>query len=158
MKIVPPRRVTHTYTQTLDGPVSEVLPLLCPVREAAWVPGWSPKLVLTESGFAEPDCIFTTPDAAGTNGSEAIWTVLNQDRAGGSVEMLKVTPGFLVVRLWIVLRPRPEGGCYADVTYRYTALTKAGEEYVASRTAAAYAEFMREWEHALNGFLNGGRM
>jgi hypothetical protein len=37
-----PVRVTHTYTQTLDGSPAEVLPLLCPVREADWVPGWTP--------------------------------------------------------------------------------------------------------------------
>jgi hypothetical protein len=148
-----PTRVTHTYTQTLDGSPAEVFPLLCPVREVEWVPGWTARLVLSHSGVAEPDCVFMTPDQAASPEAEAIWTVLQHDPAAGIVEMLKVTPGFLVVRLTIVLRPREPAGCDATVTYRYTALGPAGEEYVRERTAAAYAEFMRGWENALNTFL-----
>jgi hypothetical protein len=153
MLVRPPVRVTHTFTQTLDAPPAAVLPLLCPVREAEWVPGWSPALVLSDSGVAEPDCVFTTPDAAAGPDAEAIWTVLAQDADAGTVEMLKVTPGFLVVRLQVALRPAPDGRCLADVTYRYTALSASGEAYVAARTPEAYAAFMRDWERALNDFL-----
>jgi hypothetical protein len=152
-----PVRVTYTYTQTLDGSPADVLPLLCPVREAEWVPGWAPRLVLSNSGLVEPDCVFITPDPAAATETEAIWTVLHQDPAAGTVEMLKVTPGFVVVRLAIALRPRPEGGCQAVVTYCYTALSPAGEAYVQGRTPAAYAEFMRGWESALNEYLRAGR-
>lgn len=156
LDIRPPVRVTHTYTQRLEGTTDEVLPLLCPVRETEWVPGWAPGLVLSDSGVAEPDCVFTTPDAAAGARAEAIWTVLAQDAERGTVEMLKVTPGFLVVRLWIALRPA-DGGCTAEVTYRYTALGPAGEAYVASRTANDYAAFMRDWEAALNAHLRASR-
>ncbi len=92
MEIRPPVRVTHSYTQTLEGTPAEVLPLLCPVREADWVPGWMPRLVLSDSGVAERDCIFTTPAAATSPEAEAIWTVLEQDPAAGTVEMLKCLP------------------------------------------------------------------
>lgn len=152
-----PVRVTHGYTQTIVAPPSEVLPLLCPVREVDWVPGWAPEFVLTGSGVAERDCIFTTPDSAAGPTAEAIWTVLSQDVTAGTVEMLKVTPDFLVVRLSIALRPGPDGGSRADVTYQYTALSPAGEAYVATLTAEAYAEFMREWERALNAYLRAHR-
>jgi hypothetical protein len=60
MKIVKPNRVTRTYTQNLVGAPIAVFPLLCPVREADWIDGWSPPLVVTNSGVAEPDCVFTT--------------------------------------------------------------------------------------------------
>jgi hypothetical protein len=157
MEIRQPVRVTHTYTQTLDGSPAEVFPLLCPVREADWVTGWTARLVLSDSGVAEPDCVFLTPDAAASPEAEAIWTMLQHDPAAGTVEMLKVTPGFLVVRLTIVLRPRKGSGCDATVTYCYTALGPDGEAYVGKRTAAAYAEFMRGWENALNAYLRAGR-
>ena len=156
MLIHPPIRVSHTYRQSLDGTPGDVLPLLCPVREAEWVPGWDPRLVLSSSGFVERDCIFLTPDSAAGPDAEAIWTVLEFDREGGRVEMLKVTPGFLVVRLSIVLHPR-DGGSHADVTYAYTALGPDGEAFVRSRTAEAYAEFMRGWEGALNAYLRTRR-
>ena len=153
MEVRTPVRVTHGWTQTLAGTPDEVLPLLCPVREVDWVPGWTPHLVISDSGFVERDCIFTTADTAAGEGAEAVWTVLDFDVAAHRVEMLKVTPGFLVVRLAIGLEPHGAGGCHAHVTYRYTALGAAGEDYVRARTSEAYATFMREWENALNAYL-----
>ena len=51
--------------------MSKVFPLLCPVREADWIDGWNPVLVLTQSGFAEQDCVFITDakvhDATGSS-------------------------------------------------------------------------------------------
>ena len=157
LDVRPPVRVTHTYTQTLDGTVAQVLPLLCPVREAEWVPGWAPHVIFTASGVVEPDCVFTTHDPDAGPDAVAIWSVLSRDKAAGTVEMLKVTPGFLVVRVSIALRRRGTGGCFADVTYRYTAIGPAGEAYVRRRTAEAYAGFMRRWEDALNTYLRGPR-
>jgi hypothetical protein len=157
MQIQLPVRVTHTYRQQLEGSVAEVMPLLCPVREAEWANGWEPKLVVSGCGIVERDCVFTTSDPAGGPGAEAIWTVLEYDPLAGIVEMLKVTPGFVVVRLFIALLGAGEDRCTADVTYRYTALGPAGERYVAGRTEAAYAAFMREWEAELNEYLHSSR-
>ena len=60
MRIEKPNRVTRTYTQQLVAEPSKVFPLLCPVREADWVDGWDPLVVLTQSGVAEPECVFVT--------------------------------------------------------------------------------------------------
>ena len=56
-----PIRVTRSYSMTVDAPPAAVFPLLCPVRETEWVNDWRPKLVLSNSGFAEPVCVFITP-------------------------------------------------------------------------------------------------
>ena len=58
------RRVTHEYIQTNAASPERVFPLLCPVREADWIPGWRYKLIYSESGVAELGCIFATEDAA----------------------------------------------------------------------------------------------
>ena len=55
MNIVKPHRVTRSYTQKLDASADQVYPLLCPVREAEWVNGWHPRLVISSSGLAEPE-------------------------------------------------------------------------------------------------------
>ena len=154
MRLQAPVRVTRTYTQTLDGTAEEVMPLLCPVREAEWVEGWDPGLVLSESGFVERDCVFTTPDGE----REAVWVVTEHEPARGLVEMIKTTPGFAVVRLHILLRPLEAGSAgaprtAAEVTYRYTALGPEGEAFVRGRTEEAYGELMRAWEAALNNHL-----
>ena len=157
MDIRQPVRVIHSYRQHPEGAVTEVMPLLCPVREAEWASGWEPRLVVSGCGAVERDCVFTTSDPAGGPGAEAIWTVLEYDPLAGIVEMFKVTPGFLAVRLFIALRAAGESRCTADVTYRYTALGPAGERHVAGRTEAAWAAFMREWEAELNEFLVASR-
>lgn len=157
MDIRTPARVTHTYTQTLDGSSAEVFPLLCPVLETEWCSGWHPRLVLSHSGVAERDCIFITPDAAAGTNAEAIWTITEHDPSAGTTEMLKVTPGYLVIRLSIAVRDTEPGRCAADVTYQYTALGPAGEAFVGGMTASAYVTFMREWESELNAYLNRAR-
>ena len=155
MQLRQPVRVTHTYTQTIDGPPRDVMPLLCPVFEREWVRGWEPSMVVSASGVAERDCVFITPDAAGGEGADAIWTILEHDAERGLVEMLKVTPEFLVVRLRIALRALGERRCLAEITYTYTALSERGEAYVRERTPDAYVAFMQEWESSMNAYLHG---
>jgi len=58
------RRVAHEYTQTNPASPEKVFPLLCPVREADWIPGWRYTLIYSDSGVAELGCIFTTQDPA----------------------------------------------------------------------------------------------
>jgi hypothetical protein len=157
MRIVPPVRVSHTFTQVLGGPPGAVMPLLCPVREAEWAKGWAPELVVSTSGVVERDCVFTTREAE----RESTWVVTEHEPTAGRVEMLKVTPGFLVTRLRISLRALPadiDGArTAAEITYTYTALGPEGEEFVRACTGAAYAEFMRAWETELNDYLRRQR-
>ena len=60
MKIDKPTRATRTFVQKLVAPPERVFPLLCPVREADWLDGWDPLAVYTDSGIAEPGCVFIT--------------------------------------------------------------------------------------------------
>lgn len=68
MDIVKPNRATRTYTRRLVGSPEAVFPLLCPVRERDWIQGLDPVLVVSKSGVAKPDCVFTT----GAEPSDAI--------------------------------------------------------------------------------------
>lgn len=152
MQIVPPRRATHTYVQQLVAPPDKVFPLLCPVREADWIVGWDPLLVISTSGVAEPDCVFVTP----SEGTEAIWVVTRHEPAAGFVEMLKITPGVTACRLTIQLHAAPVG-CSAKITYRHTSLGPAGDAFVDGFTDAYYRQFMQDWEARLNHYLATGQ-
>lgn len=149
MKIVKPNRAAHTYTQRLCAPPAAVFPLLCPVREADWIEGWDPGLVISSSGFAERDCVFTTAAKPG----DAIWYITRHEPSAGFVEMLKITPGVTACRLTIQLRAAP-GGSEADVTYSHTSLGPEGDAFVASFTEGYYREFMQDWETRLNHYLH----
>jgi hypothetical protein len=151
MKIVKPNRATRTYTQQLVGSPAEVFPLLCPVREADWIEGWDPLLVVSSSGVAESDCVFTTA----ADPMDAVWYVTRHEPEAGFVEMLKITPGVTACRLAIQLRPRA-GGSEATITYSHISLGPRGDEFVASFTEDHYRRFMQDWEARLNHYLRHG--
>lgn len=151
MNIRQPNRVTHTYTQQLCRPAASVFPLLCPVREADWITGWNPVVVLSVSGMVEPDCVFVS-DA---EPFDTIWYVTRHEPERGFVELLKITPTVTACKLTIQVRDA-EDGCEADVTYSHTSLGPQGDVFIASFTAEYYVQFMREWEDRINHYLAHG--
>ena len=96
------KRVSHEYTQTNDAPTENVFPLLCPVREAEWVPGWQYRLIYSESGVAEDGCVFSTPNDAGP---ETVWMVTHYDPAAFTIAYAWVEPGMIATQLRISLLP-----------------------------------------------------
>lgn len=163
MLIRKPIRATRIYTQHYAAEVARVFSLMCPVREADWLEGWDPLLVLSESGVAEPDCVFVTrvdphgaasTDRSSLNG-QAVWFVTRHDPAGGFVEMIKIVPGVTACKLSIVLAASP-GGTDATITYSHTSLGPEGDALVASFTEEHYVRFMRDWESRINHYLATG--
>jgi len=151
MHITKPNRVSRSYTQRLVARPSAVFPLLCPVREADWIEGWDPISVLTNSGVAEPDCVFLT--SASPN--DAIWYVTRHESDQGFVEMLKITPFVTACRLTIQLHPT-ESGSEALITYTHTSLGPDGDAFIASFTEDHYRKFMQDWETRINHYLMRG--
>jgi len=150
MKIASPKRIRHSYTQKLVAPPEKVFPLLCPVRETEWVPDWDPELVLSNSGRAEGDCVFVTPDSP----QKAIWVITRYDPEGFNLEILKVTPNYTVGKLEITLAEDGNGGTSAEVAYMYTSLGPEGDAFLRKFTETWYRSFMKRWEQALNHYLS----
>ena len=152
MKIIKPIRATRTYTQQLVAGPATVFPLLCPVREADWIEGWNPQLVVSLTGVAEPDCVFTTSSEA----INAVWYITRHEPSAGFVEMLKITPNVTACRLTIQLRAAGVGS-EADITYSHTSLGPEGDKFVASFTEDFYRQFMQNWESRINHYLRHGK-
>lgn len=153
MIIEQPRRVRHTYTQNLVAPPEKVFPLLCPVREAEWVPNWDPRLVISDSGVGEKDCVFITEAAP----QDAIWVITRHEEQAGKLEIIKVTVDHTVCKVEIALTATPTGTS-ADISYGYTAIGPAGEAFLKEFTAEWYQRFMQDWEQALNHYLSTSQM
>lgn len=151
METVPPYRVSRTCLQTLEGSPDQVFPLLCPVRECDWVNGWDPKVVITESGIAERDCVFII----GPEDIEATWVIVEYEPPVW-IEFLKLVPQHTVGRISIGLRPGVEGGTTAEVTYAYTAISERGRAAVNGFTEGFYRRFIQDWENELNYYLRTG--
>lgn len=154
MRIVTPKRARHTFTQRLEAEPERVFPLLCPVREADWLEGWDPSLVLSHSGVAERDAVFVTRASP----VDAVWYITEHDPAAGCVEMIKVAPQVTVTRLTIRVRAAGDHASEATITYAHTSLGPDGDAVVEAFTAEAYDAFMRDWESRMNHYLEHGTM
>ncbi len=151
MKVVPPKRVSRTYTQSLVGPPEAVFPLLCPVREIDWIADWDPLVVFSNSGIAEEDCVFVTPSAP----ENTYWYVTDYEPDKGFIAFVRFTPGLTATRLRIQVKPAPQGAS-ADITFTHTSLGAKGDAFVDGFTEAAYAHFMQLWEKRMNHYLTTG--
>lgn len=153
MTIETPCRRKHTYTQVIAATPDEVFPLLCPVREEDWAPGWRTRLVVSETGLVEEDCMFVTPDEP----ADAIWIVADHDPEAHGLRMYKIVPGVVVSRLDIALAG-DGSGTKATIAYEHTALSEAGRAIVAGHSESSYRKFMKGWEAAINAYLKTGKM
>jgi hypothetical protein len=163
------RRVTHEYIQTNAASPERVFPLLCPVREADWIPGWRYKLIYSESGVAELGCIFETEDAAvesekysHSNGPassvETTWICTEYDPAATRIAFIWVKPGLVAAELWIQLTGADNGQTHSHIRFRYTGLSPEGNCDVESYDRSWFEAKMRGWEMAINHYLTAGQM
>lgn len=58
------KRKTQRLIKEFNASPEEVFYQFCPSRELDWIDGWECDLVYTSTGYAEKDCIFTTPDTS----------------------------------------------------------------------------------------------
>jgi hypothetical protein len=147
------RRVVHEYTQTNDAPPEKVFPLLCPVREAEWVPGWRYQLVYSRSGVAEGGCVFTTPNE---DGSVTTWMVTGYDPAEFHIAFSWVHPEVMAAEISIALTPKSDHKTCARIRYAYTGLSPAGNQKIESYDRTWFEQKMLGWEAAINRYLAMG--
>ena len=151
-------RVAHEYTQTNSAPPEKVFPLLCPVREADWVPGWQSRLIYSDSGVAELGCVFATPNppaspGSGPSGAETTWIVTEYDPAAFRIAFVWVEPGRVLTEIRIHLTPAEDGAARAHILYRYTGLSSEGNRQVESYDKKWFRAKMEDWETAINHYL-----
>ncbi len=145
------KSVEHTLTFELPRPISELFPLFSAEGERLWVPGWDYEPVMGTSEASEDFVFLTrTHDHAAT---EAIWLVKRYDPEAHTVEFYKVEPGDKIGLVRVRCSALAPERTAVEVTYRYVALSKTGEAFVAGFTAEAYAEFIGEWQRLLSEYF-----
>jgi hypothetical protein len=145
-------RLSRSYVQTLAAPPERVLPLLTPLGERCWAPGWEPEL-----RWQPPDGAVGTLFVIRHPGEpETVWLLDTFDPEAGHVHYLHLTPGSDVTEIDIQLHPGPEKGTRAEVRYTWTALTEAGNAKVRRHTPEEFLHSMQSWERRLNHYLQTG--
>ena len=148
-------RVTHSHTQRNVASPEKVFPLLCPVREAEWVPEWQYRMIYSQSGVAELGCVFATPN---DDGAETIWQVTEYDPAAGRIAFAWVWPGMVAAQIRIALTADGADATTSEIRYTYTGLSPAGNDEVARYTGEWFGKKMNGWETAINYYLRTGRL
>lgn len=147
------KRVVRTYRQTIDATPDAVFPLLCPVREAEWLDGWSYTMLYSASGLVEEGAVFTTA-AAGE--PDTVWVVTRHDPAARVVEFTRFTPGSRTCVLTIAVSPSGAARAHVDVSYAYTSIAPAGDAFLAAWTEDAFLQAVVFWEKSMNHYLRTG--
>ncbi len=131
-----------------------VFPLLCPIREYDWIDTWKCRLIYSDSGYAELDCVFKTDFPA--DGPEDAWVVCRHEPPR-RIEFVRVNP-LRAIRYTICLREALPGRTEADWSQVFTGLNEEGDALVRSLDAAAFSRRMDELEKMLNHYLATGQM
>jgi len=123
------KRIVKTWRHAVAASAERVFPLLCPVREREWVPGWACEVVHSASAVAEDHCVFRTDLDPGP----ATWVVTRYEppnRIGFAV----FRPELWVERLDLEVLPERDGGSSVRWTRTYTGLSDDGNRQLAEAT------------------------
>lgn len=155
-------RIAHEYIQTNPAPPEKVFPLLCPVREADWLPSWQYRLIYSNSGIAELGCVFTTPNpsaAAAHSGaaSETTWIVTDYDPAAFRIAYVWIKPGRIITELRIQLAAVEQGATRTHIRYRYTGLSPEGNRELEGYDQKWFDSRMQNWQTTINHYLRTGK-
>ena len=120
------KRAKFEYVGELSAAPEVVFPLLCPVREYEWLEGWNCRMIFSESGVAEQNCVFLTehPPAG-----PATWCV-NRYEPPARIEFVVVSSD-VVSRLYITLE-RTATGTRIHWERLFTGLNEEGNTRAAS--------------------------
>lgn len=145
-------RLRFSHTQTVGAAPETIFPLLCPVREYDWVPGWDCRLVYTETGVAEPGCVFQT-DRPGDGGLDT-WVVSRYEPAS-RISFVRIN-ALRAVQYDIALAPDGGGGTRLVWEQVITALDAEGDRHVAQLEESEFVAMVEHLERMLEHYLATG--
>lgn len=144
-------RKHFSRSQHVKAPPDDVFPLLCPVREYDWIPGWDCRLVYTASGVAEPGCVFQTDREA--DGGLDTWVVSRHEPCA-RVGFVRIN-ALRAMQYDIRLEARPDGSTILVWEQVVTALSDEGDRHVAALRESDFAATIDKLEELLNRYLQG---
>jgi hypothetical protein len=150
-------RIAKTWVMEINSPPDQVFPLLCPERERDWVDGWDYEMIYSESGYAEPGCIFKTsipPEG------DSIW-IMADYIPDNYIRIIKTCPNLFLLQ-WSFdlvgkdIRGEDSGKIRTDilVNYSMTGLSQKGNEHIRMIMEDVFPKLMTRLEKSMNYYLN----
>ncbi len=149
------KRLVQIHRERFPFSCAQIFPLLCPVKEDDWIPGWreQKEMIYTESGTAELGCVFITrkqPHLIGT----AIW-VTNVYEPNEKIQYSAINE-HMVYQIQGDLKALPSG-CEVTLTRTFSAVTPQGEEFL-GRMAEDTAKAPPKLFELIAHYLKTGKM
>ncbi len=129
-KDAPYKRKVMVFSGEYSASPEAVFAQFCPSREADWINGWAVELIYTKSGYAEPLCVFRTPESNLLGAG--LW-MLTRVEPSSLLEAVMVHDGsdiFEHMRLDVV--DLNNGRCSVTWTITFTALSETGNSMIAN--------------------------
>ncbi len=123
----PFKRKVQVYKKQFSAAPEIVFPQFCPTREVDWIDGWTADLIYTTSGYAESDCIFTTPKSNILGPGLWIFTRLEPNKL---LEAVIIHEDSVVEHFRIDLINNGDGTCEGIWTLKFTAMSEDGNAIV----------------------------
>ncbi len=152
MKNFEAKKVTRSHTVRILASPEVIFPLLCPVREEEWVPGWAEayELVYSQSGFNEEGCIFRTSYLYDT---ESLWTCIKYDKENYEIEFLIYIKDLVIRIMNILLSKDADNTTMARFKYTNTAISEKGNMLVETFTDDQCRDSVSGLGQLINYFL-----
>jgi hypothetical protein len=139
--------------QRLNSSPDKVFPLLCPTKEYDWIETWKCDLIFSDSGLAEPDCIFKTNFPSE---GEETW-ITDRIEPNKIIQFIRVSE-HQVIRFCISLTDNRNDTTTAKWEQTITALNKEGNLYVENCSIPEFEKKIKGLEMMINHYLNTGEM
>jgi hypothetical protein len=146
-----PLHIERTHAFDLPLPAHRALDLFTPLGEKAWVSGWEPVFLYPADGALREHAAFTTSSVA--EPVPTIWLVTRFDPGLLTVCYARVTPGSRAGEVKVVVSPQSPASCKVTVSYFFTALSQAGNDYLASFTGEYFKAYISSWRDLIHAHL-----
>ena len=141
------KSISCTKFFEIPVPAADLFPLFSPEGEKLWVPGWDYHNMMGTTQLFE-DYVFVT-ETHDHNAQKAIWLVKRYEPNVHFVQFYRIEPEEKVGVVTVVCTELGTARTKVQVTYKYIALSAAGEKFIAGFTESFYEEFINEWERLL---------
>jgi hypothetical protein len=142
-------RIKRAFRMKVAAKPEKVFPLLCPTREYDWIDTWKCRMIYSDSGYAEQDCIFKTDFPA--DGPEDTW-IVSRYEPPLLIEFVRVNP-LRAIRYTIALHETAAGVTEAEWRQVITGLNAEGNAFVRGLDEKAFSKRMGELNEMLNHYL-----
>lgn len=139
--------------QLLKSTPDKIFTLLCPKREYEWIETWNCNIMFSESGFAEPDCIFTTEFP----GDEKETWYVDKYEKDKIIQFIRFAES-RIIKYRITLTDNQNGTTTAKWEQLITSLNEKGNLYIENFNDTDFRKKIKGLEKMLNHYLKTGEM